>query len=274
MLSGKTAHLQNELSTVSMEDVQGRTDTREISIDKVGIKAIKHPIGVVNREGSVQNTIARFSMYVNLAHHQKGTHMSRFIEVLNSECNEINLQNFGLITAGMTRRLEADSGYIEVTFPFFLRKKAPVTGVESMLDYEVTFQGQWENDQSDILVKVVTPVTSLCPCSKKISDYGAHNQRSHITITAKGSEGLWVEDLIDLVEHEASCDIYGLLKRTDEKYVTEKAYNNPKFVEDIVRDIANDLNQDSKITYYKVEAENFESIHNHSAYAMIENNKV
>jgi len=257
-----------------MEDVHNRLDTRRIGIDKVGIKNIKHHTGVVNRDGSVQNTVATFNMYVNLPHDQKGTHMSRFNEILNEECDEINIQTYGLIIAQMTRRLEAQSGYIEVQFPFFVRKKAPVTQVRSMLDYQVSLLGESKDGKTETLLSVVVPVTSLCPCSKKISDYGAHNQRSHVTVSVLTcQETVWIEDLIDLVEREASCEIYGLLKRSDEKHVTERAYNNPKFVEDIVRDIANDLNNDHRIAYYKVETENFESIHNHSAYAMIEKTK-
>lgn len=263
--------MRHKFASDVIEDVHNSPDTRRLAIDKVGIKDIKHPIGVVNRDGSVQNTVATFSMYVNLPHDQKGTHMSRFNEVLNEECNQINIQTFGLIIAGMTRRLEAESGYIEVTFPFFVRKSSPVTQAQSMLDYQVTVCGQWKNGCANTTLNVLVPVTSLCPCSKKISDYGAHNQRSHVTVSVRTvRDMIWIEDLIDLIEREASCEIYGLLKRSDEKHVTERAYNNPKFVEDIVRDIANDLNNDSRIDYYRVETENFESIHNHSAYAMIE----
>ena len=258
-----------------IEDVHNRLDTRKIAIDHVGIKSIKHPIGVVNRDGSIQNSIGEFNMYVNLPHDQKGTHMSRFNEVLNQQLNQINLATIGDVVAKMTRRLEAHSGYIEVTLPFFVRKKAPISQLESLLDYQVSLVVQWqeESGEADILLSVVVPVTSLCPCSKKIADYGAHNQRSHVTVSVRMREELWIEDIIDLIEREASCEIYGLLKRNDEKEVTERAYNNPKFVEDIVRDIANDLNNDERISYYQVETENFESIHNHSAYAMIKRDK-
>jgi len=256
-----------------IEDVQNSQDTRRIDIDRVGIKSIRHPVVVRERQGGTQPTVATFAMYVNLPHDQKGTHMSRFVELLNDELDTIDTHNFLRVVADMTRRLEASRGYIEARFPFFLRKKAPVTGAVSFLDYEVTLTGEWTAEASTLLAQVVVPVTSLCPCSKKISDYGAHNQRSHVTLTVRTREPVWVEDLIDLIEREASCEIFGLLKRADEKFVTEKAYNNPKFVEDIVRDIANDLNQDERVLYYRLETENFESIHNHSAYATIENTK-
>lgn len=257
-----------------IEDVQNTQDTRRIGIDRVGIKAIRHPITVRNRQGDTQNTVATFNMYVDLTHDQKGTHMSRFVELLNEELDNIDTHTFLQVVADMTRRLEANCGYIEAVFPFFVRKRAPVTGAPSFLDYEVTLVGEWTESRSRLLMKVVVPVTSLCPCSKKISDYGAHNQRSHVTLTVETREPAWVEDLIDLIEREASCEIFGLLKRVDEKFVTERAYNNPKFVEDIVRDIANDLNKDDRIVYYRLETENFESIHNHSAYAAIEKSKV
>jgi len=256
-----------------MADVQNSADTRRLAIDKVGIKDIKYPVRVKDRSGGEQHTIANFNMYVNLPHDFKGTHMSRFVEILNEHEYEITVESFKNMLVEMNKRLEAESGHIEMIFNYFVRKTAPISGVKSLLDYEVTFIGEITGKTPSITVKVVVPVTSLCPCSKEISDYGAHNQRSHVTITAKTNGFLWIEDIIDLVEKEASCELYGLLKRPDEKYVTEHAYNNPKFVEDIVRDIAAKLNQDDRIAGYIVESENFESIHNHSAYAMIENDK-
>jgi len=256
-----------------MEDVQNRRDSREIDINKVGIKDIRHPVSIQNRGGSIQHTIGQFNMYVDLPHDQKGTHMSRFVALLNEECSLIDTRTFGDTIANMTKRLEEKTGFIEVNFPFFLRKKAPVSGVESMLDYEVSLKGSWQDGKANILTTVVVPVTSLCPCSKKISDYGAHNQRSHVTLTIQSNPHIWIEELIEIAEKEASSEIFALLKRPDEKLVTEQAYDNPKFVEDIVRDIANDLNNDDRIQYYKVETENFESIHNHSAYALIEQDK-
>ncbi len=254
-------------------DVQNSLDTRQIPIDKVGIKDIRHPVRVTDRSGGEQHTIATFNMYVNLPHNFKGTHMSRFVEILNQHEYEITVESFRQMLREMTERLEANAGHIEMNFSYFVNKAAPVSGVESLLDYDVTLIGEIENGKPKMNVKVVVPVTSLCPCSKKISEYGAHNQRSHVTVNARTNGFVWIEDLIDLVEQEASCELYGLLKRPDEKYVTERAYNNPKFVEDMVRDVASRLNKDERISAYTVESENFESIHNHSAYALIEHVK-
>lgn len=257
----------------SMPDIQGSHDTRHIAIDKVGIKGIRFPVRVKDRTGREQHTIANFNMYVQLPHNFKGTHMSRFVEILNEHEYEITLESFKRMLVEMTKRLEAESGHIEMTFTYFIKKSAPVSGVKSLLDYEVTFIGEISDTVPSITFKVVVPVTSLCPCSKEISDQGAHNQRSHVTVTVKTNGFIWLEDVIDMVEEEASCQLYGLLKRPDEKFVTEHAYGNPKFVEDMVRDVAARLNKDNRVATYIVEAENFESIHNHSAYALIENNK-
>ena len=255
----------------SIPDVQGFSDSRALAIDKVGIKSIRHPIKVADRSGGVQHTVAVFNMYVGLPHNFKGTHMSRFVEILNTREREISVELFEPMLRDMVERLEAESGHIEMTFPYFINKKAPVSGVESLLDYEVTFIGEIaEGGEYEFTMKVVIPVASLCPCSKKISDYGAHNQRSHITITAKLDGHLWIEELVAMVEAQASCELYGLLKRPDEKYVTERAYDNPKFVEDMVRDVAGALNAEPRIVAYIAESENFESIHNHSAYALIQ----
>ena len=255
-----------------VEDVQGRADTRRIPINRVGIKDISHPVKVKDRSEGEQHTIATFNMYVNLPHNFKGTHMSRFVEILHGE-REISVESFRTMLEKMTHRLEADAGHIEMSFPFFVMKKAPVSGVESMMDYKATLIGEQKNGQAETWIRVVVPVTSLCPCSKKISDYGAHNQRSHVTIKAKLRKHIWIEELIGVAESEASCELYGILKRPDEKYVTERAYNNPKFVEDLVRDVAKRMNDDDRVAAYVVEAENFESIHNHSAYALIERDK-
>ncbi|MCK5639914.1 MAG: GTP cyclohydrolase I FolE2, partial [Gammaproteobacteria bacterium] len=203
----------------------------------------------------------------------KGTHMSRFVEILNRHEREISVKSFKDILAEMAEKLEAQAGHIEMSFPYFINKTAPVSGVQSLMDYDVTFLGEIIDGNYSMQVKVVIPVTSLCPCSKKISDYGAHNQRSHVTVTARTKGFVWIEDIIDLVEKQASCELFGLLKRPDEKHVTERAYDNPKFVEDMVRDIAVKLNEDKRISAYIVESENFESIHNHSAYALIEKDK-
>ena len=253
----------------SIEDVQNLPDVRQLAIDKVGIKAIRHPVKIKDKTGSAQHTVAMFNMYVHLPQHFKGTHMSRFIEILNANEREISVENFKLILHEMATRLEAKSGHIEMTFPYFINKSAPVSGVKSLLDYEVTFIGEVKNGQYDIKVKVLIPVTSLCPCSKKISAYGAHNQRSHVTVSIALNEFMWIEDMIIMVEAQASSELYGLLKRPDEKYVTERAYDNPKFVEDMVRDIAAAFNNEPRVKSYIVECENFESIHNHSAYACI-----
>jgi GTP cyclohydrolase I len=208
-------------------------------------------------------------MYVHLPQHLKGTHMSRFIEILNENQAEVSVENIQILLNEVASRLEAESGHIEMTFPYFINKSAPVSGVKSLLDYEVTFIGEIKHGQHDIQVKVLIPVTSLCPCSKKISAYGAHNQRSHVTVTVSMREFMWIEDIITMVEAQASSELYGLLKRPDEKYVTERAYDNPKFVEDMVRDIAGAFNREPRVKSYIVECENFESIHNHSAYARI-----
>jgi GTP cyclohydrolase I len=256
-----------------MPDVQNYADSRHIAIDKVGIKSIRHPIRIADKSDGVQHTIANFNMYVYLPHNFKGTHMSRFVEILNSNEREISIENFESMLRKMVERLEANSGYIEMSFPYFINKTAPVSGVRSLMDYDVTFIGAIENGQYKHTTKVVVPVTSLCPCSKKISSYGAHNQRSHVTISAQTNDFVWIEDLVTMAESQASCELYGLLKRPDEKYVTERAYDNPKFVEDMVRDVAAVLDRDARIDRYIVESENFESIHNHSAYALIERDK-
>jgi GTP cyclohydrolase I len=255
-----------------IEDVQGRADTRRLPINRVGIKDIRHPVRVKDRSAGEQHTVANFNMYVSLPHNFKGTHMSRFVEILHGE-REISVESFRAMLEKMTERLEADTGHIEMSFPFFVMKKAPVSGVESLMDYQATLIGERRDGQTDMWVRVVIPVTSLCPCSKKISDYGAHNQRSHVTIKAKLRSHLWIEEIIGIAESEASSELYGILKRPDEKYVTERAYDNPKFVEDMVRDVAGRLNADDRIAAYTVESENFESIHNHSAYALIERDK-
>lgn len=260
-------------SVVHIPDVQSSADTRQLAINKVGIKDIRHPVKVRDRNGGEQHTIATFNMYVNLPHNFKGTHMSRFVEILNIPGREISVDSFKDMLAEMTSRLEAEVGHIEMAFTYFINKAAPVSGVESLMDYEVTFIGEIRDGKPAMNLKVVVPVTSLCPCSKKISKYGAHNQRSHVTLTVRTRGFIWIEDLIDLAEQEASCQLYGLLKRPDEKYVTEHAYENPKFVEDMVRDVAVRLNEDERVAAYSVESENFESIHNHSAYALIEHDK-
>ena len=244
----------------NIPDVQNSADTRQIAINKVGIKSIRHPIMVQDKSTGVQHTIAMFNM-------------SRFVEILNSHEREISVENFPIMLREMLVKLEAETGHIEMNFPYFINKTAPISGVQSLMDYDVTFIGDICEGEIVTSTKVVVPVTSLCPCSKKISEYGAHNQRSHVTVTARTNDFMWIEEIVQLVEQEASCELYGLLKRPDEKYVTERAYDNPKFVEDMVRDVAARLNAEVRVDAYVVESENFESIHNHSAYALIENDK-
>jgi len=255
-------------------DVQSSHDNRQITIDKVGIKDIRHPVRVKDRSEGEQHTVANFNMYVELPHNFKGTHMSRFVEILNQHEREISIKSFRVMLEEMGERLEADTGHIEMTFPYFINKKAPISGVESLMDYEVEFKGEIQDGKTSLSLKVIVPVTSLCPCSKKISDYGAHNQRSHVTVTIRANSFIWIEEIVGMVEKQASSELYGLLKRPDEKHVTEYAYNHPKFVEDMVRDVAATLNADPRVDAYTVESENFESIHNHSAYALIEKNKL
>jgi GTP cyclohydrolase I len=262
-------------TNLAIPDVQSSEDTRRMPINRVGIKDIRHPIKVKDKDRGVQHTIASFNMYVGLPHNFKGTHMSRFVEILNSHETEISIDSFETMLREMVVKLEAATGHLEMSFPFFINKTAPVSGVKSLLDYEVTLTGEILADGAyKQTTKVVVPVTSLCPCSKKISERGAHNQRSHVTVTVEtGDEFVWIEELAQLAEAQASCELYGLLKRPDEKYVTERAYDNPKFVEDLVRDVAGALNAEPRVVAYVVESENFESIHNHSAYALIEHDK-
>ncbi|MET0535374.1 MAG: GTP cyclohydrolase FolE2 [Steroidobacter sp.] len=257
----------------SIEDVQARADSRRIPINKVGIKDVYHPVRVKDRASGEQHTIANFNMYVALPHNFKGTHMSRFVEVLHMNEREISVESFRDILLEMTEKLNAQSGHLEMNFPFFVMKKAPMSGVESLMNYQASLIGELHNGRPELWLKVVVAATSLCPCSRDISRYGAHNQRSHITIKAKVDGHMWLEELIDIAEQEASCEVYSILKRADEKYVTERAYENPKFVEDIVRDVAVRMNDEERVRAYVVEAENFESIHNHSADALIEKDK-
>ena len=258
-----------------LPDTQNTKDIRNIVINQVGIKDILHPINFVNRDNESHTTVANFTMTVRLPENVKGTHMSRFIEILNDgECS-FGIDTFINLVQTVADKLDSSDAQIIVDFPFFRNKKAPSSGVESLLDYKVILTGSIVNGEPELTLKVVVPVTSLCPCSKSISKYGAHNQRSHITIEAKAAKGekIYIEDLIDLAEEKASSELYAILKRDDEKVVTERAYENPAFVEDIVRDIAVELNANKKVNFYCLESENFESIHNHSAYALITNQK-
>lgn len=257
-------------TTKPIADVQSQHDERRLVIDKVGIRDIKHPIKVLMRDGSTQHTSGLFSMYVNLPHDQKGTHMSRFVELLNQDDVVIDVASVNQLLITMNEKLEAENGYISVAFDLFMEKAAPVSGAKSLMDYHVQLEGSNIDGEVVTNMSVLVPVTSLCPCSKKVADYGAHNQRSHITVTAPMNGEFAIEDVIEMVESQSSSELYGILKRTDEKHITEHAYDNPKFVEDLIRDIAHELGTTFKLTRFKVEAENFESIHNHSAYAVIE----
>jgi GTP cyclohydrolase I len=270
-----------------LPDIQAEVDHRSIAIDRVGVKSMLHPIRVAGADGTPVSTVAHLDMFVGLPPHQKGTHMSRFVEVMQRFDGNIDYDGMHRLMLAMLDRLEAESGWIELRFPYFIAKVAPVSAVTSLLDYHVTLRAEMARGISDlgflnrapssdgfrVSLKVQVPVTSLCPCSKEISDYGAHNQRSHVTITAELRAAITIEELVGIAEKEASCEVYGLLKRPDEKYVTERAYDNPKFVEDMVRDVARRLDRDHRVRAYVVESENFESIHNHSAYALIENRK-
>ncbi|EON13353.1 MULTISPECIES: GTP cyclohydrolase FolE2 [Pandoraea] len=256
-----------------MPDVQSTVDTRQIPIQRVGVRGVRHPLSVRLADGDAQATVGLFNLDVHLPADQKGTHMSRFVALLEAHRAPLDVAGFRAMLDSMLDKLEAEAGRIEVTFPYFINKTAPVSGVQSLLDYEVTLTGDVRNGQTRVWLKVLVPVTSLCPCSKKISQYGAHNQRSHITIDAEIAGDIAVDELVRMAEEEASCELWGLLKRPDEKYVTERAYENPKFVEDLVRDVATRLNDEPRIVAYVLQAENFESIHNHSAYAVIERDK-
>lgn len=255
-----------------MKDIQKACDTRRIPIQKVGVKDIRYPIQVLDREQKFQSTVARVSMYVDLPHHFKGTHMSRFVEILNEHRGEVTLRTVDRILDAMITKLESDTAHVEIRFPYFVRKLAPVSKAESLMDYDCAFIASHRkgNGRPDTILEVHVPVTSVCPCSKEISDAGAHNQRSIVTIQIRYSDFVWIEELITIAEAAASSGVYALLKREDEKHVTEKGYANPVFVEDLVRNVAVQLRKDKRITWFRVESENFESIHNHSAYAMLE----
>ncbi|MDY6881490.1 MAG: GTP cyclohydrolase FolE2 [Desulfatiglans sp.] len=255
-----------------MKDVQNHRDDRNIDIDQVGVKGIRYPITVLDKDMGEQETVAEINMYVNLPRYYKGTHMSRFVEILSEHSRRISVQNFAEILLEMKQRLNAESAHMEITFPYFINKKAPVTGAEGLMEYVCSFKGSL-NRGSDLIIIINVPISTLCPCSKEISDFGAHNQRGNVRLQVRFKKFVWIEDLIRLVEQSASSDVYSVLKREDEKYVTERAYENPMFVEDMVRDIAMTLNNDNNITWFAVECENFESIHNHNAYARIERQK-
>ena len=253
-----------------LKDTQNEPDDRNIAIDRVGVKSLRFPIKIRDKANSMQSTVATVSLAVDLPHHYKGTHMSRFVEVLNSHGPVLDVHSISEIPRELLDRLDAQRAHIEFRFPFFLSKAAPVTGAEGLMDYEVIFEIDTDADSEDFMLTVCVPVTTLCPCSKAISARGAHNQRGIVTYSVRFGEPIWIEDLVRLVERCASSELYSLLKRPDEKEVTERAYDHPVFVEDLVRNVAAASSEQDNIRWYRVEAENFESIHNHNAYAVIE----
>ncbi len=249
-------------------DIQNSQDSRNIPIDKVGVRGVKYPIAVLDRANDRQHTIGDFTLTVNLPHHFKGTHMSRFLEVLNEHQAEVSVHSLPDILHALKERLDAESAHIEVMFPFFMAKPAPVTGKVGMMPFDCRFIAE-ANGKFDLIMEVVVPVTTLCPCSKEISDRGAHNQRGYVTVRVKTEGHVWLEELIERIEGAASCALYPLLKRPDEKWVTERAFDNPRFVEDMVREVALAFDADPRIRSYEVEVENHESIHAHNAYAFL-----
>ncbi len=251
-------------------DVQSQKDTRNIDIDKVGVRNVRYPIYLLDKTKERQHTIANINMYVLLPSHFKGTHMSRFIEILNENRDCIDIDSIQNIVNQMRKKLNAQKAYIELSFPYFIEKEAPVSKIKSLMSYDCMVESLGDKDSNTTTLTVSVPITSLCPCSKEISNYGAHNQRGIATISVEFNKMVWIEELVDIAENAASCEIYSLLKRPDEKYVTEKAYDNPAFVEDIARNIALKLQNDKRIERFSVSVENFESIHNHNAYAYIE----
>jgi GTP cyclohydrolase IB len=260
-----------------VEDVQSRPDERNVALDQVGVSDLRYPIVVLDRDHQVQHTIANISMSVGLPEEFKGTHMSRFIEILNEHRGEVTMRTLPIILSDLRRRLHAKTARVEVVFPYFIEQSAPVSGAKALMDYECSFIGQSLHDGDDFVLGVKVPVTSLCPCSKEISDYGAHNQRGHITIQTRGARQpdgstafVWIEDLVLIAEQAASAPVYPLLKRPDERYVTMQAYDNPVFVEDMVREVAVSLQRDQRVAWFHVRAVNQESIHNHAAFAQIE----
>ncbi len=257
-----------------LKDTQSERDTRQMPIDRVGVKNLRYPIRVRDKDHSEQSTIATVQLTVDLPHHFKGTHMSRFVEVLASHGKVLHVDNIRDILGQLTARLESDCAHVDFEFPFFLEKKAPATKAPGLMDYTARFSATLEKGKLDFVVTVIVPVTTLCPCSKAISARGAHNQRGLATLSIRFRKPMWLEDMIRLAEDSASSELYSLLKRPDEKAVTERAYDNPVFVEDLVRNIAVRCEKDPNITWYRAEAENFESIHNHNAYALIEKRSI
>jgi GTP cyclohydrolase I len=261
---------KSKYDRATLPDHASAEDTRRLPIDKVGIEHLSYPIEVLDKSRKVQATVAEISLSVGLPAEFKGTHMSRFVEVLNAVRGEMTVRNLPNILARIQERLEAEDAYIKVEFPYFVSKKAPVSGVESLMEYKCAFEASRKGNEFDFVLHVQVPVTSLCPCSKAISEYGAHNQRSIVDVQIRAEDFIWIEDAIEAVESCASAPLYALLKREDEKYVTEQAYDNPKFVEDMVRDTVLALREIEGVSWIRVNASNQESIHNHSAFGCIE----
>lgn len=260
----------NNPTSSALHDTQSAPDYRDIRIDKVGVRGVRHPIRFRDVNGSAQDTVAIIGMAVDLPKEVKGTHMSRFIEALHAHDGEIELSGLGRLLADLRRRLHSETAHLEMEFPFFRRKAAPVSGIESEMDYQIRIEANAIQDEVDIVLSVAASVTTLCPCSKAISQHGAHNQRGTVTVQTRARQPVSIEEIVEIAESSASSELYTLLKRPDEKAVTERAYENPVFVEDLIRDVAVKLNAHPSIAWYKIEAENFESIHNHNAYACIE----
>jgi len=262
---------RNPVETPSkLHDKQSERDYRELRIDKVGVRGLRFPIQIRDKAHSLQNTVATVGLFVDLPKEFKGTHMSRFIEVLNAHGNVVHVENITDILYAMQEKLHAATSHLEMEFPFFLEKKAPVSRMKSVMDYTARFDATACGREIDFILTVQAAVTTLCPCSKAIARYGAHNQRGTVTVRIRSRRAIWIEELIAIIESCGSSELYSLLKRQDEKAVTERAYENPVFVEDLVRNVALKLNAHPEVTWYKVEAENYESIHNHNAYASIE----
>jgi len=253
-----------------VKDVQNEPDHRKIDLIRVGIKGIKYPMNVLDRTNKTQATVATVNMYVHLPHRVKGTHMSRFVEVLNDYCADLNLKTFFEMLYKIKKSLDAPAANLEISFPYFIKKRAPVSGVPSMMEYTCNYVGEIKGEERKLYIGIKVPICTLCPCSKEISTQGAHNQRGVVSVTALFKEFFWIEEMIEIVESSASSEVFALLKREDEKFITEQAYNRPMFVEDVVREVTDKLTKDPRFIEFSVEAENFESIHNHNAYAYTE----
>jgi len=255
-----------------MRDVQKEPPPRKIPIDKVGVEDVTYPIRVMDKENGFQNTVARIKMSVDLPHNFRGTHMSRFIEVLNKHLHNITLYNLENILEDIRKELDAETSHIEIEFPYFIRKKAPISGMESFMNYRCKFIAS-KDDKFDFILEVNVPVHTLCPCSKEISERGAHNQRALVSVQVRMKKLVWIEEIVEMVEGSASAPLYALLKREDERYITEHAYDNPRFVEDVVREVAVNLDRDDRIIWYFINVKSFESIHNHNAFACLKRDK-